>query len=389
MTDKAPSWLDVYNNFINSDEGWKRMQANYGGQMDRAWNADPDAAAQKLRFDDMYLQQLAEYNKSHGTNIEADKSVLGVNAQPNDWNRKKNDSGGMFGGIATGLTDLSHSIADSPLAMAAITAIAAANGVPPEITAAALGANKAGEAGNLQSGLETGVLSYGLGSMVAPGEVAGPSPANPMQLDPSQMVKAVPAGLSGMTMPSLGTLAKYGMGAASLLGALDGGTPAAQGAPTRSASQEEYFNRPLPRWDWDKIQAEAAAAGMDPNTYIAKRWNQMQAGNAYEKPPVKLAAGGAPFMGGAVPMGGLGEVARLARGSGSGRADTIDARLSDGEYVMDAETVAMLGDGSTKEGAQRLDAMREHLRRHKGKQLAQGKISPNAKSPLAYIKEAP
>jgi hypothetical protein len=85
--------------------------------------------------------------------------------------------------------------------------------------------------------------------------------------------------------------------------------------------------------------------------------------------------------------GALSAVARYAQGSGSGRADTIDAKLSDGEYVIDAETVAMLGDGSNKEGAKRLDAMRQNIRSHKGKALSKGKFSPNAKSPLSYLKE--
>jgi hypothetical protein len=55
---------------------------------------------------------------------------------------------------------------------------------------------------------------------------------------------------------------------------------------------------------------------------------------------------------------------------------------------MDAETVALLGDGSTREGARRLDDMRSKLRAHKGKVLARGEFSPNAKSPLSYLKEA-
>jgi hypothetical protein len=84
--------------------------------------------------------------------------------------------------------------------------------------------------------------------------------------------------------------------------------------------------------------------------------------------------------------GALSAVARFAQGAGSGRADTIDAKLSDGEYVIDAETVAMLGDGSNKEGAKRLDAMRGSIRSHKGKALARGKFSPNARSPLSYLK---
>jgi hypothetical protein len=86
--------------------------------------------------------------------------------------------------------------------------------------------------------------------------------------------------------------------------------------------------------------------------------------------------------------GVLSMIGRFAEGAGSGRDDTIDAKLSDGEYVMDAETVALLGDGSNKEGALRLDAMRAKLRKHKGKEMSKGKFSANAKSPLQYFKGA-
>lgn len=74
------------------------------------------------------------------------------------------------------------------------------------------------------------------------------------------------------------------------------------------------------------------------------------------------------------------------RGGADGRSDDVDALLSDGEYVIDAETVALLGNGSSEAGARRLDKMRSAVRQHKGKNLSKGKISPNAKSPLAYIK---
>lgn len=72
-------------------------------------------------------------------------------------------------------------------------------------------------------------------------------------------------------------------------------------------------------------------------------------------------------------------------GPGTGRSDDIDAKLSNGEYVMDAETVALLGDGSTEAGAQRLDELRQNLRKHKGSALAKGKFSPDAKHPAAYM----
>lgn len=76
---------------------------------------------------------------------------------------------------------------------------------------------------------------------------------------------------------------------------------------------------------------------------------------------------------------------RYVKGPGTGRSDDIEARLSDGEYVMDAETVALLGDGSSDEGAARLDSMRSNLRKHKGQNLRKGKFSHKAKEPAQYM----
>jgi hypothetical protein len=88
-------------------------------------------------------------------------------------------------------------------------------------------------------------------------------------------------------------------------------------------------------------------------------------------------------------MGGLSQVHSMKIGGGAdGRSDDVNAVLSDGEYVMDAETVAMLGNGSSKAGAQQLDQMRSNLRKQKGQALSRGKISPDAKSPLSYLRGA-
>ena len=80
-----------------------------------------------------------------------------------------------------------------------------------------------------------------------------------------------------------------------------------------------------------------------------------------------------------------GPLSRYVQGGGTGRSDSIDAKLSDGEYVIDAETVALLGDGSSKAGAQRLDQFRANIRKQKGKALSQGKFSPDARSPEQYL----
>jgi hypothetical protein len=74
-------------------------------------------------------------------------------------------------------------------------------------------------------------------------------------------------------------------------------------------------------------------------------------------------------------------------GRGDGRSDHIEALLSPGEYVMDAETVALLGNGSSEAGARRLEEMRKSVRKQKGGALAKGKFSPDAKSPLSYLKK--
>jgi len=74
-------------------------------------------------------------------------------------------------------------------------------------------------------------------------------------------------------------------------------------------------------------------------------------------------------------------------GAGDGQSDDIPAWLADGEYVMDAELVAMLGNGSNKAGAKVLDKFREDIRAHK-RSAPLGKIPPKAKSPLNYIKES-
>lgn len=80
-----------------------------------------------------------------------------------------------------------------------------------------------------------------------------------------------------------------------------------------------------------------------------------------------------------------GPLSHYVQGGGTGRSDSIPAKLSDGEYVVDAETVALLGDGSSKAGAQRLDQFRANIRKQKGKALAQGKFSPDARAPEQYL----
>ena len=88
-----------------------------------------------------------------------------------------------------------------------------------------------------------------------------------------------------------------------------------------------------------------------------------------------------------MPRGALSKDSMYVRGPGSGRDDVINAKLSNNEFVIDAETVALLGDGSPDDGARKLEELRASIRKHKGKALAKGKFSPDAKPAAAYLKK--
>jgi hypothetical protein len=76
-----------------------------------------------------------------------------------------------------------------------------------------------------------------------------------------------------------------------------------------------------------------------------------------------------------VPYARGGNVGYL-EGSTGGQDDQIPAWLSDGEYVLDANTVSTLGDGNNAAGAKRLDDFRKKLLKHKGMKKMPPKTKP-------------
>jgi hypothetical protein len=156
---------------------------------------------------------------------------------------------------------------------------------------------------------------------------------------------------------------------------------AVQQGQANAAAAQEQFNRPLPQVEFNRQRISMQG---DPRRYGTQGGQQFFANN--QVPTVAAARGGKIEQ--PASQGALSQASRYVGGPGTGRSDEIPALLSDGEYVIDAETVAMLGDGSSKAGAQRLDGFRDEVRRHKGQHLAKGKISPDAKPPMAYLKGA-
>lgn len=120
------------------------------------------------------------------------------------------------------------------------------------------------------------------------------------------------------------------------------------GYGTSAAPQEGTFFQPNPAWNGYPMYA---STGGEMRTY------QTPDGGRYE-----LAKGGVANL----PSG-------MIRGPGAGMDDkikgTIDGRrdvyLSDGEYVVDAQTISALGDGSSEAGAKRMKQLVENIRQKK------------------------
>lgn len=86
--------------------------------------------------------------------------------------------------------------------------------------------------------------------------------------------------------------------------------------------------------------------------------------------------------------GGLGTLEnRYVKGEGDGTSDEVPAMLANGEFVIPADVVSKLGNGSNDSGANVLDeflaTIRSHAQKHDPK-----KLPPDSKGPLAYLLEA-
>jgi hypothetical protein len=109
-------------------------------------------------------------------------------------------------------------------------------------------------------------------------------------------------------------------------------------------------------------------------------------------PSFQMRSGGLvpPFAGGGPLTMAAGKLRKDYRqgdaveGPGDGQSDDIPAMLADGEFVIPADVVAALGNGSNKAGADKLYDMMHNIRR----QARQGNpkdLPKPAKSPLQYM----
>lgn len=127
--------------------------------------------------------------------------------------------------------------------------------------------------------------------------------------------------------------------------------------------------------------AEAKKAAEEAKSAEEKRIANESAASSFSDVGYQLASGG-----GISTLGGYSDGGRLLKGPGDGMSDNIPAkigqkqpaRLADGEFVVPADVVSHLGNGSTDAGAKHLYKMMDKVRSARTGRKAQGKqINPN------------
>jgi hypothetical protein len=115
----------------------------------------------------------------------------------------------------------------------------------------------------------------------------------------------------------------------------------------------------------------------------------MAQGGAYDDEPMGDDSGMAG--GGITSLGSYSDGGRMLRGPGDGMSDSIPAtigrkqpaRLADGEFVVPADVVSHLGNGSTDAGAKKLYAMMDKVRQARtGRKKQAPAINPNKTMPV-------
>jgi hypothetical protein len=174
---------------------------------------------------------------------------------------------------------------------------------------------------------------------------------------------------------------KYANQAKNVLGALTGGKESSGLGNAPSASGYNAFDPGVRN------------AGLPISSgYEKTPWSNMMPQISLSKlsdfaPTREMAAGGMTGLG---HLGGYSDGGRLLKGPGDGMSDNIPAsisgkqpaRLADGEFVVPADVVSHLGNGSTDAGAKQLYAMMDKIRtartgnKKQGKQIKPSKFLP-------------
>jgi hypothetical protein len=151
--------------------------------------------------------------------------------------------------------------------------------------------------------------------------------------------------------------------------------------------KEEKYSGPLSKFSYDpntykpRFYAEGGIAGLNQGPLDQ---NQIMVGGPSNSMQTMAAGGGVST------LGSYSDGGRLLKGPGDGMSDNIPARigrkqparLAEGEFVVPADVVSHLGNGSTDAGAKQLYAMMNKVRHARTGNPRQGKqINPRKYMP--------
>ena len=292
--------------------------------------------------------------------------------------------GGLTGGIGGGVSTLAADTALQTGTQAA-TQVGTQAATDAATQAATQGATQAGIAGLPAAGAPT---SYGaFGEPVMAGSPAA-TMADPTGLAQAQLdlntatANAIPptGGTFGEGMARFAQNPLASMKANPFTAAA-AGMAGAIGARQDPFTPEEY-NGPLKRFRLSENFRPAIYAEGGIATLASGGYDRMVG----EEPQytANMASGGISS------LGGYSDGGRMLKGPGDGMSDSIPAsisgkrpaRLADGEFVVPADVVSHLGNGSTDAGAKQLYAMMDKVRTARTGRKAQGReINPREYMP--------
>jgi len=347
--------------------------------------------------------------------------------------------GSAMGGAGALTGTASESALNAQIASEAASGVNAAVGAPaiaPEVANAALQSNLT-NSGTLQSGLDLGT-NYGAVSGQVPGAQTVGINTLPTSTTPTYEYGGIKGNLVGSTNAPPPTPAapkgmfdfgykgptpnvfEYGPQSNVALG-MTGATSGIAGAT--QAERDKYampskdtYDGPLTRFKYDPstynpdivrppnpiykpvYAAEGgimslapngyAMGGMPPQTNFANPSSYEQGTSQYDMATDPYSGNIAKRMagGGIASLGSYSDGGRMLKGPGDGMSDDIPAmigkkqpaRLADGEFVVPADVVSHLGNGSTDAGAKKLYGMMDKIRKARTGRKTQGKqINPN------------
>ena len=323
------------------------------------------------------------------------------------------------------------------LAPTALGLAGAAVGIPPVVTGLVVGGLTAAKSGNVMQGAMAGLGAYGGGELggslmgagagAAPSAAVTPEAAMPDLANPTMSAAPQPNASIYSNNPQLGTSAASGPGAGAI------STPPSFSSNISNMGRGAGNMLTGQPGSWDAFTSAAGGEGRAALQLGTPAMAGLMGGQEYKQLPTDLGydpnfrlnlGGPAPLRlagGGAIgnagisglygssdnPQGppisqdgyGLGRLNNMdvnqqnngfARGgyldgAGDGMSDSIPAKidgkqpaaLADGEFVIPADVVSHIGNGSTKAGAHRLYDMLAKIRKARTGNSAQGKqINP-------------